>query len=272
MKLVRKTLLGLAALAVVMGLASCKFMSGKGDTDGTKWDLTMKVDGTKIPSTVEPTSEGKGPYRRYWEEFSINEACAEIETTITFNSDKCEYSNGVATAGLIFDLNKSDDGKTVDFNLIGISPSSGYYVERYTSIPKGKAASGDSSDGSLGTYEDLDGKAHSTTYITWGGTGKPSAPTANSDGNYVIKVKITQETPKVYTVYINDVKVSKDTKMSEITPKKTKNLKKNGVEKTYAVGGIACYGSVVKNNKLNVTYHTEKDDVLGTLNAEEIEE
>ena len=165
MKMVKKILLGLAATSVIL-LASCKMDAGKGDTDGTKWDLTMTVDGTENAKKKMATD---AKYRRYWEEFSGNEACAEIETTLTFDNENSITSNGVATAGLIFDLNKSDNN-TVEFILVGISPSAGYYVEKYTNVPKGKAASGDDSEGALVSsenYIDLDGKAHTNSYHNW---------------------------------------------------------------------------------------------------------
>ena len=272
MKMVKKILLGMSVAALVIGMTSCKGMFGIGDTDGTKYDLTMTVDGSKIPSTVQPTDDGRGPYRRFWEQLSGNKACAELETKVTFNTAECVTTNGVATAGLIFDLNASDDGNTVDFILIGISPAAGYYVEKYSNVPKGKAANGDTSDSALVessniTY--LDGKASNAAYHSWGTI--PHA--ANASGNYVFTVKVEQNTPGVYTVKINNTKVSVDSKMATLTPKKTASLKKatDTAKHNYAVGGVACYGSVVKNNKLNVNYHTDKDSVLGKLEAEELD-
>ena len=255
MKMVNKILLGLAASTLILGMVSCKGMFGNGDTDGTKYDLTMTVNGAEIPETVQPNDKGKGPYRRFWEQLSVNKACAELETTMTFKMDECVTTNGVATAGLIFDLNNSDDGKTVDFIIVGISPSAGYYVEKYSNVPKGKAASGDSSDSALVADENityLDGKTGA--YHNWGSISHA----ANSEGNYVFKIKVEQKTAGVYTVYINNTKVSDDAKMATLTPKKTSKLKKStdAAKKDYAVGGVACYGSVVKNNKLKVLYHT----------------
>lgn len=263
MKMVKKILLGLAAGALVLGFAGCKMDAGQGDTDGTKWDLTMTVDGTE---NAKKKMADDAKYRRYWEEFSGNEACAEIETTITVDTTNSVMDTGVATAGLIFNLNKSEDGEKVEFILVGLS-TAGYYVERYYDIPKGKAASLDTTESSLGSYESLDGKTGN--YHNWN-----AQPPVDDDGNYVFKVKVEQATPKVYTVYINDTKVSVDEKMAGITPLKTAQIKKTGsTEKVeYAVGGVACYGSVAKGNKLVVKYHTEKDAVTGRLEAEEIEE
>ena len=265
MKMVKKILLGMVATAAVLTFASCKMGAGEGETEGNKWDKTMTVDGTKIPDDVQPNAQEKGPYRRFWEEFSSNEKCAEITTKITVDVANSIMDNGVATAGLAFDLNKSEDGKTVDFILVGLS-TGGYYVERYYNIEKGKTVSGDTSDSALGTYTPLDGKGD-VNYHVWA-----KAPKTDENGNYVFTVKIAQETPKVYTVYIDDVKVSVDSEMAKLTPAKTEKIKKDGVEAEYAVGGIACYGSVVKGNKLVVNYLTEEDSVTGKLEAEEIAE
>ena len=267
MKLVRKTLLGLAAVAVVMGLASCKFGAGTGSTSGSKYNKDMTVDAT--PENTKKPCNTK--YRRFWEELSSFEACAELTTKVSIDYDNSNMSSGVATTGLIFNLNKSETGNTVDFILIGISPTAGYYVEKYENIEKGKAASLDTDDSAISDdFTSLDGKASGVNYKPWSSVG--ITPTLTNDGKYEFTVKIEQETPGIYTVYINNKKVSVDAKMKAITPAKTKELKKDGVKGKYAVGGIACYGSVSKGNKLIANFATDKDSVLGTLNAEEIEE
>ncbi len=267
MKLVRKTLLGLAALAVVMGLASCKFGAGIGSTSGSKYNKDMTVDATP-ENTKKPCNTD---YRRFWEELSTLEACAELTTKVTIDYANSTMASGVATTGLIFDCNKSESGNTVDFILVGISPAAGFYVEKYSNIEKGKAASLDTDDGAISTtFTSLDGKASNKNYQTWSSVG--ITPQQTDDGKYEFTVKIAQETPGTYKVYINNKKVSNDSAMAALTPANTKELKKNGVKATYAVGGIACYGSVSKGNKLIANFATDKDSVLGTLNAEEIEE
>ena len=266
MKMVKKILLGLAATAAVLSLASCKMEAGEGKTEGNKWDLTMTVDGTKIADTVQPNAKGQGPYRRFWKQFSSSEKVAEIETTVTIDTNACTIEpNTVATAGLVFDLNKNaTDSSKVDFNLIGLSPSAGFYVERYTEITK-KDGDYDTSEGALSsTYTPLkldsfeysnDGKG---AYISWG-----SIPNTPKEGVYTYKIKITQANKK-YSVSINGVKVA-EYNASDSTNVDTID------KKEYAVGGIACYGSVQKGNILKAKYESDKDSVTGKL-YEEVEE
>ena len=84
------------------------------------------------------------------------------------------------------------------------------------------------------------------------------------EGVYTYVVKISQKNKK-YEVSINGKKVAEyDASAS------TKVEKIDDVE--YAVGGIACYGSVVKGNILKANYKSDKTSVTGKLEAEEIEE
>ncbi|MCR5187620.1 MAG: hypothetical protein K6C97_01700 [Treponema sp.] len=250
MKMVKKVLFSLVAAAAVVGFAGCKFGAGTGTSEGTKWNNTMTVDGSGISYD----------YRRYWKQFSSSEKVAEITTTVTIDTSNCVTSNGTATAGLIFDLNKNTtDTSKVDFNLIGIRPDTGFYVERYTGITKQTNESLDTDDTTLGSYTSLDGKSSGTVYITWASKNISNTP----DGTvYTYTVKISQS-DKVYTVKINDVTVATyDASGSTYT------WTKSGTE--YAVGGIACYGSVAKDNKIVATYETEKSTVTGNL-YEEVE-
>ena len=262
MKMVKKFLLGLAATAAVLSLASCKMEAGEGKTEGNKWDLTMTVDGTKIADTVQPNAKGQGPYRRYWKQFSSSEKVAEIETTVTIDTNECTIKpNTVATAGLVFDLNKNAaDDKKVDFNLIGLSPSAGFYVERYTGITK-EDGDYDTSEGALAsTYTELklSSFSYSGAYIPWGTIS--NTPT---DGVYTYKIKITQANKK-YSVSING------TKVAEYDAKDSTHIETID-KKEYAVGGIACYGSVLKGNILKANYVSDKESVTGKL-YEEVEE
>ena len=143
MKMVKNILLGLVATATILSFAGCKMGAGEGDTDGNKWDLTMTIDTT---DPKKPLAEGT-TYRRFWEQISASENVAAIKTTITIDPAKCTYNGGALVAGLIFDLNKGTDDKTVDFNLIGINPKvmtggkPGYYIERYEGVSSDKKKS-----------------------------------------------------------------------------------------------------------------------------------
>lgn len=271
MKLVRKTLLGLTALAVVIGLASCKMGAGEGDTKGNKWDLTMTVDATANAST--PLASGK-VFRRFWKQFSSSEKVAEITTTITIDPSQIVYPTDDTTPacviGLIFDLNKNAaDTKKVDFNLIGVNPKTQkFYVERYVGITKQNDESYD------GTLEESDiAKANGTTATNletvtkaggWCSLNTNMYKLDSETGVITCPVKITQASKK-YTVYLNDVKVA------EYDASASTNVDTiDDVE--YAVGGIACYGNAGTGVKIVANYTTDKSSVTGKLEAEEIEE
>ena len=254
MKMVKKILLGLTATALVLGMASCKMGAGEGDTEGKKDDLTMTVDATSEGKAMENGAK----YRRFWKELSSNEGCAALTTDILIDTKNSVTDNGVATTGLIFNLNKQEGDDKVEFILVGISKA-GYYVERYYDIEKGKAASGDSSDSALGSFESLDGKGKANYLCPSWWNFKP-----DEDGIVKVTVAVTQ-TNKVYTVKINGKKVSDDAAMAKVVPLKTKKI--DDVE--YAVGGVAVYGSVQEGNKLVATFKTDKESVIGKLEAEE---
>lgn len=276
MKMVKKILLGLVATAAVLALASCKMGAGEGDTEGSKWDLTMTVDATA--EAKNPLAEGK-VFRRFWKQFSTSEKVAEITTTITIDMSKQTYTSGAFVSGLIFDLNKNaDDPKKVDFNLIGVNPNTQkFYVERYVGISKQDAELYD------GTDKETDiAKANGTTAInletvSWTGKGtkdsfgyalKDNMYSVSNDGVVTCVVTISQENKK-YSVKLGDVTVAE---YDASTSTNTAKIKKDKAEVEYAVGGIACYGNAGKGNKLVVNYATEKDSVTGKLEAEEIEE
>ena len=272
MKMVKKILLGLTAAALVSSFAGCKMGAGEGDTEGSKWDLTMTVDATD--EAKNPLAEGK-VFRRFWKQFSTSEKVAEITTTITIDMSEQTYTSGAFVSGLIFDLNKNaDDSKKVDFNLIGVNPQTQkFYVERYVGISKQDAELYD------GTLEQSDiAKANGTTATDLElSSAKKSGGwcpltdkmyKVSSDGVVTCVVTISQENKK-YSVKLGDVTVAE---YDASTSTNTAKIKKDKAEVEYAVGGIACYGNAGKGNKLVVNYATEKDSVTGKLEAEEIEE
>ena len=265
MKLVRKTLLGLTALAVVIGLASCKMGAGEGDTKGNKWDLTMTVDGT---------AEAKNPlavnYRRFWKQFSSSEKVAAIKTTITLDPKACTLiENKASVVGYIFDLNKNaSDTTKVDFCLICINPQTKkFYTERYEGISKQNDEIYDTNDGQLGPdgcNSDIGyGSYHRTNLNTWN-TLTTDMYSKNSDGVITCTVEIKQENKK-YSVYLGTVKVAEYNASTSTNVDTIKNVE-------YAVGGIACYGNAGKGVKIVANYTTDKSTVTGKLEAEEIEE
>ena len=261
MKMVKKILLGMVAVAAVLSFAGCKMGAGEGETDGNKWDLTMTVDTTdpKKPMTANTT------YRRFWEQISASEKVAAITTTITIDPAKCTYvdTTSALVAGLIFDCNKNaTDDKKSDFNLIGINPKRNngqpqYYIERYEGVDNDKKKSGDSNVGSLGTA------VEPLPTMEWANM-TTSMYSTDANGVMSFKIQIKQEN-KTYKIYIGD------TLVKSVTSSRTTNLyTKDNVE--YLCGGIACYGNASTGNKVVANYKSEKASVIGKLEAEEIEE
>ena len=273
MKMTKKFLIGAVALvAATLSLASCKMAAGEGKTEGDKWDLTMKVDGTDPEfvkaATDEASKTGKALYRRYWKQFSPSEKVAEIKTTVTLNSkEQTKPSSGkvISVTGLMFDLNvNATDNKKVDFNLIGVNPNTRkFYVERYTGVSKQTKESLDTTDGSLVAtkVENLETSDH-TKKDGWCDLTPKMIST--KDGVTTCEVTISQDPDtKKYTVKLGTVTVATyDASKSIHTWTDTKT------KKTYAVGGISCYGNVAVNTKLVANYHTEKTNVTGVLNAD----
>ena len=274
MKMVKKILFGTLALAALT-FAGCKMGAGEGETEGSKWDLTMTVDATA--EAKNPLAEGK-VFRRFWKEFSTSEKVAEITTTITIDMAEQVYdetNKPAFVSGLIFDLNKNaEDSKKVDFNLIGVNPmTQKFYVERYVGISKQDAEMYDGDS----TQTDI-AKANGTTAVNLELTSanKSGGWCALTDKMYSVSkegvvtcVVTISQTNKKYSVKLGDVTVA-EYDASEST--NTWSTKKDKKEVEYAVGGIACYGNAGKGNKLVVNYATEKDSVTGKLEAEEIEE
>ena len=261
MKMVKKILLGLTASALIMGMVSCKMGEGEGETDGNKWDLTMTIDTTDPKKPMAANTQ----YRRFWEQISASEKVAGIKTTITIDPSKCTYTDNTAlVAGLIFDLNKGTDANTVDFNLIGINPkrNSGapqYYVERYEGVSNEKKKSGDTNDGSIGSA------VNPLPKMDWENCTSSMYYT-DADGILTFIVTIKQTTPKTYEIYLGNVKVK------ECTINRTTNVWKDKNNVEYLSGGIACYGNASSGNKIVANYKSDKNSVLGKLEAEEIEE
>ncbi len=262
MKMVKKILLGMTVAAAVIGMASCKMGAGDGDTDGNKWDLTMTIDTT---DPEKPMEAGK-TYRRFWEQISASEKVAAIKTTITIDPSKCTYTSGAFVAGLIFDLNEGAEDKTVDFNLIGINPlmnngKPAYYIERYEGVSSDKKKSGDTTESAIGTavtpLPTMDWVNCSTSMYS-----------IDSDGIISIPVTISQEN-KTYKIKLGDVEITGKT----YTSNRTEHLWTDSKTNTeYLVGGIACYGNAGVGNKIVANYKSDKESVIGKLEAEEIEE
>ena len=254
-----KVLLSSAVLVAAMAtmFVGCKADSdGEGDIDGSKWNRTMTIDATDASKTPLTSK-----YRRYWHEFSSNEACAEITTTITINLDDCVLESGKASVvGFAFDYNKNATDKTkTDFNLIGINPQTRkFYVERYIGVAKQAEDSLDTDASSLEAVSKTDLEVSSIKKTNGWCNLTDDMYTIDETGKIITcVVKISQENKK-YSVSLCSVKVA------EYDASDSTNTKKiSGTD--YAVGGVLCYGNVGKGVKLVANYKTDKTDVTGTL-------
>ena len=203
MKMVKKILLGLAATAAVLSMAGCKGIDNdNAETTGTKWDLTVSVDGSDVP---------EGSFKRAFEQMGKLEQAQEFDATITFN---CLDDNDViidAVYGFAFDLNydKDENDKDIDdsfnFVLIGVNPSykngeGQYYVERYKGVSM-KNNNGVTQNTALGEYISYTNSNWNTTYGSYNDwQDAKGLYTADNEGNVTIKLSVKQTTPGTYTV------------------------------------------------------------------------
>lgn len=272
MKMVKKLLLGLVAVAAVLVFTGCQPLEngGDGDFDGDKWEATMTVDN----SEADPNA-ATSIYNRYWKQFGGQEKVKAITTTVKFDGTS---DPGNSVAGFVFDLNKNKDN-TVDFCLVGISYRGNaykYYFERYVNVPTSKTKSEEGiTDSSLGDYY----TCTLTATPTWSTKKYTSADINVSDwqtlpaGSYTMDTT-THDTTMVFTLTQADgvytVKIGNTTigtyGADSITGY-TRNAKANNDGSIE--GGIACYGNAYPGKKIIVKYTNDKDSLVGRLFADE---
>ena len=151
--------LALALAAAALVFVGCSDSTGNTDTEGDKWDKTIKVK-TEGEEPLNPADAG---YRRAWVQLSSVEKVAGITTTIKIKKDGITTDKGNSgVVGLIFDYNdhaeRDASGEAVtnskkkDFGIVGINVSrSGtpaYYVNKNIGIDYSKAGL-DSTKGDL---------------------------------------------------------------------------------------------------------------------------
>lgn len=272
MKLVKKCLIALAALATVMAFTGCGDMAGVGKTSGTKYNKTYTVDATGELKNADAT------WRRYVKQIGSKEEVAEIETTITIYKDFAKNdaaifdvtdtskSDGKAktVVGFIVDYNKNATDDTVnDFVVFGFRPSNKTaYLGPYSAIKLGKDVEMDTENGSLVDTK-ASPKAKSGTEYFADGAISSDRYTVDDDGNIILQVAIKQETPGTYQFYLGGKKFGSSWKGSTISTKdKTKGM---------AIGGVAGYINVPKGAKVKVNYKTDSKKVTGSLFADEEE-
>lgn len=269
MKMVKKILLGLAATAAVIGLASCADVAGAGKATGTKTNKTITVDGTDSKLTTA--------YRRYIKQLGSSEKVAEIETTITFDTEDCILattgaSPTYANVGFVFDMNKvwdtekdepkkdNGDEKLRDLVVFGFQPgTSRAYIEHYSNVNFKEEL--DTDVGAVGTCDKL-------IYGPTNGWGSVTEGTHYTleDGVYTLNIKVKQATKGTYDFYLGGKKLGSYTASGKYV-----GTAKDNAE-GYAVGAVGAYINCPKGTKVKAKYETDSKSVTGKFEAEEIEE
>ena len=309
----RSLMVAAAVAATALILAGCKMGGGIGKTSGNKYDRNFETDATGSLTVLKSgdeelngmTENTEASYRRYWEEFSNNEATAAITVTLTPDYSKSDLTTTKKTTvnttgetkyaviGYLYDINwhiDKDSGKeqnsgTIDFNIIGIQPETGkFYHERYVDVKK-KAKTLDTNFGTLGTLatnenSGFNGNIDSKT----GGAAWNDKYATDLKKKDAYTIKIMQDKAGKYNVTINgkDVGTFDKTSLfnkSEFTHKKKGSNIKNAsniisgydADTDYMIGGCAGYLNCPAGTKLFVNYKTNENDVAGELFAEPIE-
>lgn len=125
MKMVKKLLLGLVAVATVISLTGCM---PKDDDDNA---IKKGIGKFSIDYTYEKAADGEDNYRAY-RPTSLKHAGALVKLTF-----KGEEDPGSSKLGIIFGLVEKKEGKEVktrDFNIIGLAKNGQYYVSTMTDI------------------------------------------------------------------------------------------------------------------------------------------
>jgi hypothetical protein len=124
MKMVKKLLLGLVAVATVLTLVSCDGLLNKDDDAGA-----IKGSGKKYK--VSYNNEETVAYRAY-KATTLKHAGGLVK--VTFDSNNV----GTSKMGIIFDLKDDDANEGArEFYIIGLNPSSSvknFYVSKFTNV------------------------------------------------------------------------------------------------------------------------------------------
>ena len=276
MKMVKKLLLGLVAVAAVLVFTGCQPLeNGEGDFEGNKWEAEMTID----------NSTASSGYARFWKQFGGKEKVEAITTTITLDGNS---NPGNSVVGFVFDLNKHGatekdaDGNslkdTVDFCLVGITYRDGaykYYFERYVNVPTSKTKTeANVTSSSLGNYYTASASAASS----WGSTLYTPDDSLSDwqiiqSGNYTMAadhtttmvIKLTQDVAGTYKVTIGNQVIGTYSADSITGYTRKDSWTKDGK----LTGGIACYGNAYANCKIIAKYSNDKESLVGSLFADE---
>ena len=275
MKMVKKILLGLAATALVLGLAGCKMSD----------DPENAIKGFNNNYSIDYTNETGSEYRAY-DSTNFKHAGALVKIKID-NAADC----GNSKMGVIFELKDNETNKkAVDFYIIGVGTNNSdcnFYVSKYTSIVNIRDKNfGAPSDGSKGPNGEKE-----VEYIPLSGTKISDLPEefyvyckANKDGYY--EFALLKGTPTDSTkMDIDKIDITNLPSGVELITLPT-STKKNGCTISGNIGKIpnvfdaVTKDSDIEQNKLALYARIDEDATLkgswkfcGTyLEAEEVEE
>ena len=276
MKMVKKILLGLAATALVLGLAGCKMND----------DPENDIKGFNNSYSIDYTNETGDDYRAY-ESTNFKHAGALVKIKID-NAADC----GNSKMGVIFELkDNATNKKAVDFYIIGVGTKNSqynFYVSKFTGIVNLRDKNfGVPEDGTTGDHGEKE-----VEYIPLKGTKINNLPDefyvyckANKDGYYEFALLQGEPTDSSKKMDIDTFDISQlPDGVSLITlPTSTK---KNGCTISGNIGKIpnvfdaVTKDSDIQQNKLALYARIDEDATLkgswkfcGTyLEAEEVEE
>ena len=310
MKLSKKILAAFSAAAMLVlagSFVACADEEGEGDSDGSKWNRMITVDGT------DTTKVPAGSYSRYWSQLGSKEKIAGIVTTIKIDKTQStlEANDKRAVVGYMFDyLQSSDTGSTKDnrqFCLLGVQPAKNrFYLEHYSNVKKGED-SYVTTDSSLGAYTSFKSDTWSSTQIDDDWNALPTGCYTDSTSEYSFAIGIfpmgaeeTEAAAKASTDTCYIVVIGKDadavkawwaaedestvTGVKEVGYYNGSNIgsfkytdpdTKKSVTLYSCVGGVCAYANAPSGTKVVATYTTGKtsgEDYVGSLFDETVEE
>jgi hypothetical protein len=174
MKMVKKLLLGLVAVAAVISLTGC--MPKDDDNNAIKKGIGKYY----IDYTYEKAADSTEKNYRAYRSTGLKHAGALVKLTFKASKD-ATYAPGTSELGVIFGLTENKTAKTRNFNIIALSKTGQWYVSTMTDIKDIKAYNfGASTTAAAGEPKEKEWVAIDSSTI--------SMPAADADGNVSVYV------------------------------------------------------------------------------------
>lgn len=230
MKMVKKLLLGLVAVAAVISLTGC--MPKDDDDNAIKKGVGKYYINYTYEKAADATGEDAQNYRAY-RSTGLKHAGALVKLTFKADPDAA-YAPGASKLGVIFGLTEDKTAKTRDFNIIGIAKNGDWYVSTMKNIVDIRARNfGASTKASAEAAGEPFEKEHEALY-----NSKISMPAADADGNVSVYVWYQATKSGSYKWAVLDMTkeqadewkaLSKEEKKDAAIPTATKVLKKGEI-------------------------------------------